>query len=280
MGDFNVISESENGSGLQTPLQTPLEDWGAALADGSGCLEGCEMWPTDRFVRGGATPLEGASYQVVQDAVLGLWDVVNRLTSLPPPRSDRYRVTIFGSARMERETPLYQGVCNLARELTLLGCDIVTGGGPGLMQAANEGSILGDPDDRTQSIGIRVHLDFEQAANPFVEQVYQHRTFFTRLHHFMWISDAFVVVPGGIGTCLEMFMVWQLLQVKELDKPLVLIGEMWKDLVNWADRYMQDTPYPMFKPSDLRIPCCVANFDEAIGLLTKMHQRWHEEPKP
>lgn len=264
----------------------PSEDPGDPLAASEPCQEGCAAWQNPRqnsniaaLGQAGvvSSGLDGPSYQVIQDAVLGLWDVVNRLTVLPPPRSDRYRVTIFGSARMERETPLYQGVCNLARQLTLLGCDIVTGGGPGLMQAANEGSVLGDPDDRTQSIGIRVHLDFEQAANPFVEQVYQHRTFFTRLHHFMWISDAFVVVPGGIGTCLEMFMVWQLLQVKELNKPLILVGPMWKELVQWADCYMRDTPYPMVKESDLRIPCCVASFDEAITLLDHIHQNWSQE---
>ncbi|MEI4926893.1 LOG family protein, partial [Klebsiella pneumoniae] len=92
--------------------------------------------------------------------------------------------------------------------------DIVTGGGPGLMQAANEGAAQVRAPERNRSVGIRVDLPFEQEANPFVEQAYEHGTFFTRLHHFVLVSDAFVVVPGGIGTVLEMMMVWQLLQVR------------------------------------------------------------------
>lgn len=85
------------------------------------------------------------SYDIVQEAVLSLWQVVNGLSSIQPPRRDRYRVTIFGSARITRDSPLYQDVRRLASELTTLGCDIVTGGGPGLMEAANEGSVLADP---------------------------------------------------------------------------------------------------------------------------------------
>lgn len=139
------------------------------------------------------------SYDIVQEAVLSLWQVVNGLSSIQPPRRDRYRVTIFGSARITRDSPLYQDVRRLASELTTLGCDIVTGGGPGLMEAANEGSVLADPHDRTKSIGIRVDLGFEQEVNPFVEEVFQHQTFFSRLHHFVLVSDAFVVMPGELG---------------------------------------------------------------------------------
>ena len=157
-----------------------------------------------------------ASYRVIQKAVLGLWEVVNSLTTIRPPKRERYRVTIFGSARLDPDNPLYDGVQRLARELTVMGCDIVTSSGPGLMQAANEGSVMADPKDQTKSIGILIDLGFEQDANPFVEQVYQHQTFFSRLHHFVLVSDAFVVAPGGIGTTLEALMIWQLLQVRKL----------------------------------------------------------------
>ncbi|HEY9736419.1 MAG TPA: hypothetical protein V6D06_09055 [Trichocoleus sp.] len=110
---------------------------------------------------------------------MGLWTVVNSLTTIHAPQQGRYRVTIVGSARIPPGTELYKGVQQLASELTLMCCNIVTGGGPGLMQAANEGSVLADPTDQTQSIGIRVNLDFEQEPNPFVEQVYHHQTFFS-----------------------------------------------------------------------------------------------------
>jgi len=89
-------------------------------------------------------------------------------------------------------------------------------GGPGLMQAANEGAVSVDPGALERSVGIRVELPFEQTINPFVGQAYEHRTFFSRLHHLMIVSDAFVDVPGGIGTLPEMSLVWQLLQVRKL----------------------------------------------------------------
>ena len=100
----------------------------------------------------------------------------------------------------------------MAAVLAEMGCDIVTGGGPGLMQAANEGAAS----CQAESIGIRVDLPFEQEVNSFVTQAFEHRTFFTRLHQFVLTSDAYVVAPGGIGTVLETMMIWQLLQVRHL----------------------------------------------------------------
>jgi uncharacterized protein (TIGR00730 family) len=186
-----------------------------------------------------------------------------------------YRVTIFGSARIEEKDPLYYQVQQFAIDLTKMGCDIVTGGGPGLMAAANQGSILGDPLDQTQSIGIRVDLDFEQHTNPFVEEVYHHQTFFSRLYHFALIADAFVVVPGGIGTALEFFMIWQLLQVKKLQKtPLIVVGKMWSELVDWAKEYMINNPHNLASREDMQIPICVNNFDEAKSILIKYHDEF------
>ena len=217
------------------------------------------------------------AFAIVQESVLGLWEVVNSLTRIRPPKRDRYRVSIFGSARMQPHDPLYEGVRCLASELTVMGCDIVTGGGPGLMQAANEGSVIADPDDLTQSIGIRVDLAFEQEENPFVEEMYRHRTFFSRLHHFVLISDAFVVVPGGIGTSLEALMIWQLLQVRKLHHtPLIFVGPMWSELVAWVKRYMVDQEPAMADPTDLSIPHCVEQFDQAIDFLKAAHRQWQQ----
>ena len=135
--------------------------------------------------------------EILTKSLLGLWETVNNLTRLRPTKRDRYRVTIFGSARIDPDHWVYAAVRDLAAELTRLGCDIVTGGGPGLMQAANEGVKLADPDGtRQKSVGIRVELPFEQDVNPFVTEAFEHRTFFSRLHHFVLVSDAFVVVPG------------------------------------------------------------------------------------
>src|SRR6185503_12509487 len=146
-----------------------------------------------------------------------------------------YRVTIFGSARARPGTFVYDEVKRVATALAAMGCDIITGGGPGLMQAANEGAAAANAPERNRSVGIRVDLPFEQEVNPFVEQAFEHKTFFSRLHHFVLTSDAYVVSPGGIGTVLELMLIWQLLQVKHLENvPLILVGKMWPGLVEWA----------------------------------------------
>ena len=213
--------------------------------------------------------------QLLQSTVLGLWEIVNNLTRLRPSKRERYRVTIFGSARAQPGTFVYDEVRRLSRELAALGCDIITGGGPGLMQAANEGAAEANAPERNRSIGIRVDLPFEQEANPFVEQAFTHRTFFTRLHHFVLVSDAFVVVPGGIGTVLETCMIWQLLQVRHVhDTPLILIGKMWSELVQWATKHLLKSQPPLANLEDLTIPRCLSTADEAIALLREHHASW------
>lgn len=216
--------------------------------------------------------------KVLTDSVLGLWEVVNNLTRLRPTRHDRYRVTVFGSARTKPGTLGYEEAKRVAAALSELGCDIITGGGPGMMQAANEGaaSVAG----AGKSVGIRVELPFEQDVNAFVTQAFEHKTFFTRLHHFVLASDAFIVAPGGIGTVLETLMVWQLLQVGHLrDTPLILVGRMWPGLVEWARTAMLSVDGHLASADDLSIPKCVANADEAIALVRNHHEKWLSSQK-
>jgi uncharacterized protein (TIGR00730 family) len=216
---------------------------------------------------------EAAVTQAVSGAILGLWDVVNSLTRLKPSRRDRYRVTIFGSARVQPGTFGYEETRRVAGALAEMGCDIITGGGPGLMQAANEGAALWA--ERAHSVGIRVDLPFEQEVNAFVSDAFEHRTFFTRLHQFVLTSDAFVVAPGGIGTVLEAMLVWQLLQVKHLrDTPLILVGKMWPGLIEWLRQSMLTESPPLAATADLGIAQCVSNGDEAIAILRERHGRW------
>ncbi|MBE7445451.1 MAG: LOG family protein [Planctomycetia bacterium] len=211
--------------------------------------------------------------QVLASTLLGLWDVVNNLTRLKPSRRDHYRVTIFGSARAKAGTFGYQETKRLAAALAEMGCDIITGGGPGLMQAANEGAATSP--ERAKSVGIRVELPFEQEVNAFVTQAFEHRTFFTRLHQFVLTSDAFIVAPGGIGTVLETMMIWQLLQVRHLENtPLILVGKMWPGLIEWARSSMLSADTPLANADDMTIPRCVANADEAIALVREYHQVW------
>src|SRR6476646_7965942 len=218
---------------------------------------------------------EDAAVALLERAVTGLWEVVNDLTRLRRTRRQNYRVTIFGSARLQPGTVAYEGVKQLAAELARMGCDIMSGGGPGLMQAANEGALSVDPKALSRSVGIRVDLPFEQKVNPFVGQAYQHQTFFSRLHHFMIISDAFVVVPGGIGTLLEMSLAWQLLQVRKLyNTPLILVGKMWAELVEWSRRSMLRKDNELASEIDFKIPHCVNTIEEAVEIIRENRADW------
>lgn len=219
---------------------------------------------------------ERAAAQILVDSTLGLWEVVNNLTRLRPSQRERYRVTVFGSARARPGTIAYEETKRLAAALSTMGCDIVTGGGPGLMQAANEGAELGA--DESHSVGVRIDLPFEQNENPFVQKVFTHRTFFTRLHHFVLASDVYVVAPGGVGTLLETAMVWQLLQVRHLrGTPLILVGKMWSGLLEWARKAMLSSDPPLASSEDLEIPQCVESAEKAIALIREHHETWRSK---
>lgn len=219
---------------------------------------------------------ERAVLDLLTKSVFNLWDTVNTLTRLRPTKRDRYRVSIFGSARVDPSHWVYGAVRDLAAELTALGCDIVTGGGPGLMQAANEGAKRADPDGTLRkSVGIRIELPFEQDVNAFVTDAFEHKTFFTRLHHFVLVSDAFVVTPGGIGTVLEMLTVWQLLQVRHLrDTPLILAGHFWDGLLDWAKAAMLRPDIPLVSPDDLTIPRVLGDGPAIVRAIREHHDQW------
>jgi uncharacterized protein (TIGR00730 family) len=218
---------------------------------------------------------EDAAAAVVEHAITGLWDVVNELTRLRRSSRQNYRVTIFGSARIKPNTPAYDAVKKLAAELTSMGCDILTGGGPGLMQAANEGAHSAAPEGKLRSVGINIELPHEQSVNSFVGQAFGHSTFFSRLHHFMIVSDAFIVVPGGIGSLLEMSLAWQLLQVQKLQNtPLILIGKMWGSLIDWGRQWMLREDFELASEVDFEIPICAETIDEAIEVIRKNRIAW------
>src|SRR6476469_8306403 len=154
-------------------------------------------------------------------------------------------------------------------------CDIISGGGPGLMQAANEGAHSVQPKALKRSVGIRIALPFEQEVNPFVGQASEHRTFFSRLHHFMIMSDAFVVTPGGIGSLLELSLCWQLLQVRHLyNTPLIVVGKMWAELVAWSRNTMLIEGSELASELDLKIPICVNTIDEALAVIRENRATW------
>ena len=146
--------------------------------------------------------------------------------------SDYYRVSIFGSARIKKNTNEYNQVYELAKKLAQNKADIVTGGGPGLMEAANIGAKDGSPDSK--SFVLHIDLPFETTPNEHLDVTFHHKKFSSRLDEFMRISHAVVVTPGGIGTILELLYTWQLIQVDHITpRPIILLGDMWGGLVNW-----------------------------------------------
>lgn len=213
---------------------------------------------------------------ILDKAIYQLWDTINDLDQIQPERVEHYRVSIFGSSRIRRGDPIYEEVKKLSFELARMGIDIVTGGGPGLMEAANAGAVEGQIDSHARSFGLAIHLPTEEAANPFVDKVFRHRTFFSRLHHFVRLSSAFIVMPGGIGTALELFMVWQLLQVKHMkEHPLILVGTMWPGLIDWIRSTMIERG--LVSPPDLDTVRVVASSDEAIPIIAASYERFKEE---
>ena len=157
-----------------------------------------------------------------------------------------------------------------------MGADIVTGGGPGLMEAANAGAMEGQVNSHSRSFGLAIHLPSEEAANPFVNKVFRHRTFFSRLHHFIRLSSAFIVFPGGIGTALELFMVWQLLQVKHVaEHPLILVGTMWDGLIDWIRGTMVERG--LVSPQDMETVSVVGSSAEAIPIIRASFERFKQE---
>jgi uncharacterized protein (TIGR00730 family) len=221
--------------------------------------------------RSGADPAH-----VLDKAIYQLWETINDLDQITPDRVEHYRVSIFGSSRIRRGDPIYEEVKSLSFELAKMGIDIVTGGGPGLMEAANSGASEGQSESHARSFGLAIHLPTEEAANPFVDKVFRHRTFFSRLHHFVRLSSAFIVMPGGIGTGLELFLVWQLLQVKHMrEHPLILVGTMWAGLIEWIDRTMVQKG--LVSPQDLNIVTVVGSSKEAIPIIGASFEQFKEE---
>lgn len=199
-------------------------------------------------------------------AILSLYRLISWLSRKAPVERRYFRVAIFGSSRIQETDALYAEVRDLAKQLSYMGCDIVTGGGPGLMRAANEGARAGAYRYKTRSFGLTILLPMEEQPNPFLDEVAQHSTFFSRLHQFIRLSHAYVVVDGGIGTTLEAMMVWQLLQVHMLhDRTLIFVGPMWKGLRSWIERDIIGRG--LASPPDLDIAVWVDTVDEAIEVV-------------
>ena len=140
-------------------------------------------------------------------------------------------VTIFGSARTSPDDPSYAAAVETARSLAKAGFGIITGGGPGIMEAANKGAQEGG----NLSIGCNIELPFEQAPNPYLDISLDFRYFFVRKTMFVKYSNAFIIFPGGFGTMDELFEALTLIQTKKVSNfPVILYGsKYWEGLLNW-----------------------------------------------
>lgn len=160
-------------------------------------------------------------FQIMAEFVEGF----ERLVTIKPS------VSIFGSARTEPDHPLYLLTEEIGRELSNAGFSVVTGGGPGLMEAANKGAFAG----KSPSIGLNIQLPHEQSANPYQDISLAFRHFFSRKVMFVKYASAYVVMPGGFGTLDELAEILTLIQTgKSRRIPVILVGaDFWNGLLEW-----------------------------------------------
>jgi|TARA_B100001971_G_scaffold213692_1_gene247828 hypothetical protein len=184
-----------------------------------------------------------------------------------------FRVTIFGSARIKKGDTRFNQVKSLAKMLGEKGIDIVTGGGPGLMQAASIGHNLGMKISKKEShsIGLLIKLPREQKTAEFLNIKKEFSKFSNRLDDFMELSNVFVVAPGGIGTTLELFYTLQLIQVKQTcNVPVILLGNMWAPLIKWLEKY--PIKNKLMNKEDLNSVFLAKNSEEAMKMINKAYE--------
>ena len=177
----------------------------------------------------------------------------------------KHAVSIFGSARTKPDDPYYQKAELLARRLVEKGFGVITGGGPGVMAAANKGAA----EAGGQSVGMNIRLPFEQKPNPYANVSIDYKYFFIRKVMFVKYAVAYVILPGGFGTMDELFEALTLIQTKRIKGfPVILMGsEYWKGLFDWLRKTMlRDNK---ISPEDLERFQIIDDPDEAVKLIQK-----------
>jgi len=187
--------------------------------------------------------------------------------------SQRFRVIVFGSSRLEASAPACKDMYKLGYMLGQRHMDVVTGGGPGIMQAANKGHVDGsfEADNKSQSIGVRIELPFREPENSSLDVVEHFEKFSKRLDEFIRISNFVVIAPGGIGTLLEFAFVWQLLQVGHVKNvPVLVYGDMWHSFLDWAKHNIIDPKLADAK--DLDLVRKVDSLDEIMEIIDNSYE--------
>jgi uncharacterized protein (TIGR00730 family) len=185
-----------------------------------------------------------------------------------------FRVCIFGSARIKRRDPTWQNVYALSKQLAKMGIDVVTGGGPGLMEAANR-AVQDAHDERSKGYGLTLDIpSLREPANRHLDIKSAHQRFSTRLDEFMRLSHAVVVAPGGIGTLLELSYVWQLIQIGLIEKRPVLLlgGDFWPGLLEWMRATMLERGF--IDAVDMEAVHLVVDREEAVQILAVEQEKF------
>lgn len=174
-------------------------------------------------------------------------------------------VSIFGSARVPEEDPIYKLTFDIAKKLTESGYSVITGGGPGLMEAGNKGALEGDGN----SVGLHIHLPFEQKSNDFINLRCEFRYFFVRKVMFIKYARAYVVMPGGLGTLDELSEALVLTQTRRIKPfPIILVGsEFWTGLIDWFKNQLLSNGY--MKEKDFDMFCVVDTAEEVLEAISR-----------
>jgi len=181
-------------------------------------------------------------------------------------------VSIFGSARLKPESRYYEMAVEIAEKITKLGFGIITGGGPGIMEAGNKGAF----NAQGRSIGLNIDLPFEQHFNPYINKSYSMNFdyFFVRKVMFVKYSQGFVVMPGGFGTLDELTEAMTLIQTNKIGKfPIVLVGsEFWSGLLDWFKTTLLKEG--MIAENDLDLYRVVDTADEAVAHIKAFYDKY------
>ena len=180
-------------------------------------------------------------------------------------------VSIFGSARTKPESKYFKIAIEISSQLATLGYGIITGGGPGIMEAANQGAQSAGG----KSVGLNIDLPFEQNHNPYIDSEHnlEFDYFFVRKVIFVKYSQAFVIMPGGLGTLDEMFEAMTLVQTKKINRrPIVLIGSAyWQGLIDWIKKSVLEDENNI-SPDDLKLIQIVDTAEEAVKYIDEFYK--------
>ncbi len=174
-------------------------------------------------------------------------------------------ISVFGSARTPLDSPEYEAGVRIGRALTEAGFGVITGGGPGAMEAANKGAL----EAGGTSVGLGIELPFEQGLNQYVDIGVNFRYFFVRKTMFVKYAQGFVVLPGGLGTLDELFEAMTLVQTRKVTRfPIVLFGsEYWQGLIDWLHKSV--VAQGKASARDIDLFHVTDDIDEAVAVVTK-----------